>query len=232
MFKHHGLRQRGPMRRTAPVEGGAGGADPTAGGGGAPVVPPAPVPPAGTAPTVPDVLADPAVKAAIAKATSDAEAKARTGSKENARKEAVAEIQAAIAAALGTAPATVDPSALGAELAAARAQNNQLLRERAIGSAARVAGGDEDLVTAWLAHKNQAELKALDPAAADFATKVEALVKAQIEANPKLKAGPAAPVAPVVTPGRQGAASTGTAGGAAEGGRLSLNAALQKQMGL
>lgn len=225
MFKHHGLRHRGPALRTAPVEGSPGGADPTAGGGGAPAAPPAP-----GAPAPADPLKDPAVVAALAKATADAEAKARLGTKENGKKEALEELKNALAPLLGLKPAEVDPAALGAELAAARAANAQLITEAAVGRAARVAGGDEDMVTAWLAHKCGAEMRALDPTAADFAGKVDALVKAQIEANPKLKAGDAAPVAPVVTPGRQGAASTSTAGGANDIARPSLAQAISAQM--
>jgi len=86
------------------------------------------------------------------------------------------------------------------------------------------------MVTAWLAHKCAAEMKALDPAAADFSTKVDALVKAQIEANPKLKAGDPAPAAPPVTPGRQGPAGTSTAAGANDSARPSMAEALKAQM--
>lgn len=224
MFKHRGLRVRGPMLRTAPVEGGAGGADPSAGGGGAPAQP-VPTPPA---PAAASPLDDPAVKAAIAKATADAEAKARLGSKENGKKEALEELKNALGPLLGIAPKDVDPAALGAELATSKALANRLLTERAVEKAARAAGGDEDMVTAWASHKGL--LKGLDPAAADFATKVAELVKAEIEANPKLKAGDVALVVPAVTPGRQGAASTATRTGAGESGRPSLNDALGSAM--
>jgi hypothetical protein len=210
MFKHHGLRTRGPMLRTAPVDGGAGGADPTLGGGGAP---------AATATPPADLLKDPAVQAAIAKATADAEAKARLGTKENGKKEALEELKNALGPILGLKPAEVDPAALGAQLAEARESNAKLMTEVAVGRSARVAGGDEDMVTAWLSHKGL--LKGLDPAAADFADKVDALVKAQIEANPKLKAGDVAPVAPVVTP---------TAAGANDTARPSMTQAIQAQM--
>lgn len=219
MFKHHGLRTRGPLLRTAPVEGGTGGADPTLGGGGAPVTP---------APAAADPLKDPAVQAAIAKATADAEAKARLGTKENGKKEALEELKNALAPILGMKPAEVDPAALGAELAEMKAANAKLVTEAAVGRSARLAGGDEDMVTAWLSHKGL--MKGLDPTAAGFAEKVDSLVKAQIEANPKLKAGDVAPVTPPITPGRQGAASSSTAGGANDGGRPSMTQAIAEQM--
>jgi hypothetical protein len=223
MFKHHGLRTRKPMRRDTPTD-----APPTDGGGSG--TPPAPAPAPTAVPPAADPLQDPAVQAAIRKATADAEAKARTGSKENARKEAITEIQNAIATALGVKPAEVDPAALGAELAKAKEANNKLLTEVAVGRSARVAGGDEDMVTAWLSHKGL--LRDLDPTASDFADKVDALVKAQIEANPKLQAGDPAPVAPMVTPGRQGPASTSTGGGSNDSGRPGMAQAIQEQMAM
>jgi hypothetical protein len=220
MFRHHGLRVRGPMLRDTPPDPGAGGAD----NGGAPV-PPAPAP-GQPAPVNP--LDDPAVKAAIAKATADAEAKARLGTKENGKKEALDELKAALGPLLGLAPKDVDPAALGAELATSKALANRLLAERAVEKAARAAGGDEDLVTAWVAHKGL--LKDLDPGSADFATKVAALVKTEIEGNAKLKAGDAAVTPPVVMPGRQGATSSATGGGAGGTSRLSMHEAIQKAM--
>jgi hypothetical protein len=221
MFKHRGLRTRGPMLRTAPVEGSPGGADPTAGGGGSPTPAAPPAPGA-------DPLKDPAVVAAIAKATADAEAKARLGTKENGKKEALEELKNALGPILGIKPAEVDPAKLGSELAESKAMIARLTTQIAVSDAARTAGGDAEMVTAWLSHKGL--LKDLDPAGADFATKVGDLVKAQIEANPKLKAGDAPPAAPVVTPGRQGAASTSTAGGAQDTARPSMAQAIQAQM--
>lgn len=220
MFKHHGLRTRKPMLRTAPVEGGTGGADPTLGGGGASAAPAA----GGNAPAAPNPLDDPAVKAAIAKATADAEAKARLGTKENGKKEALEELKNALGPILGIKPAEVDPAALGAQLAESKGVIAKLTTDIAVGRAARAAGGDEDMVTAWLAHKGL--LKNLDPAAGDFETKVADLVKTQIEANPKLKASDPAPV----TPGRQGPGSSSTASGAQDTVRPSMAQALAERM--
>lgn len=235
MFKRRsglgGLRIiTGPMRREDPATGGAGGADPAAGGGGgAPAATPpaagtaAPPAPAGT-PAPADVTQTPEFKAAVAQAKADADAKARTGSKDAARNEVLDQI----ATALGIKPKEVDPAAIGAELAKAREENASLKIQIAVGAAARSNGGDEDMVHAWLAHKGK--LKGLDPAAADYSTKVEELVKAEIEANPKLKAaGPAV----AVTPGASGASSTSMGGGAGGSGRVlglgnALNAAMRK----
>jgi hypothetical protein len=166
-----------------------------------------------------DVTQTPEYKAAVAKAAADADAKARLGTAEKARQSVMDEL----ATALGLKPKDVDPAAVGAELAEARKEIVTLRTDAAVSTAARKLGGDEDMVTAWLSHKGK--LKDLDPAASDFAGKVEAIVKAEIEANPKLKS--AAPAAPPAAPGTLGASSTGMAGGAGEGNRtLGLGSAL------
>lgn len=203
----------GPMRREDPATGaGAGGA---ANGGGAPAVPPAPVVPAVPAPVVPvpvDVTQTQEFKAALAKATADADAKARLGTQDKARTAVLDEI----AGALGLKPKDVDPAAVGKELADARVENARLTQQIAVGAAARKAGGDEDMVTAWLSHKGL--LKSLDPTAANYGSEVERIVTEQIKANPKLAAAGAAP-APLV-PGASGPGATGMGGGAGEGGRV------------
>ncbi len=205
----------GPMRREDPATGaGAGGA---ANGGGAPsATPPAPapvVPP--VAPVVPapvDVTQTKEFKDALAKAAADADAKARLGTQDKARTAVLDEI----ATALGLKPKDIDPAQIGKELADTRAENARLQTLIAVGAAARANGGDEDMVTAWLSHKGL--LKDLDPAAADYATRVDAIVKEQVKANPKLAAAGAAP-APLV-PGASGPGSTSMAGGTGEGGRV------------
>lgn len=229
MFKRRsglgGLRiVSGPMRRDDPATGGAGGADASAGGGGAA---PAATPPVATAGATPPVAVDvtttPEFKAALAKAAADADAKARLGTAEKARTSVLDEI----ATALGLKPKDVDPAAVGKELADARVENARLTQLITVGAAARKAGGDEDMVTAWLAHKGL--LKALDPAAADYASKVEAIVVEQIKANPKLAGGTTAP--PPLAPGAQGAAGRGMASGAGAGGAMpSMREAIEKQM--
>lgn len=216
----------GPMRRDDPATGGAGGADPTAGGGGAAPAATPPVVPAATGSTPPvavDVTTTPEFKAALAKAAADADAKARLGTAEKARTSVLDEI----ATALGLKPKDVDPAAVGRELADARVENARLTQLITVGAAARKAGGDEDMVTAWLAHKGL--LKTLDPAAADYASKVETIVTEQIKANPKLAGGTTAP--PPLAPGAQGAAGRGMAGGAGAGSAMpSMREAIEKQM--
>ncbi len=206
----------GPMRREDPATGaGAGGA---ANGGGAPTAtPPAPAPtptpaPAPVVPAPVDVTQTKEYKEALAKAVADADAKARLGTQDKARNAVLEEI----ATALGLKPKDVDPAQVGKELADAREENKRLQTRLAVGSAARANGGDEDMVTAWLAHKGL--LKDLDPAAADYASRVDAIVKEQVKANPKLAAAGATP--PPIVPGASGPGSTGMAGGAGEGGRV------------
>lgn len=217
MFKRRsglgGLRiSVGPMRREDSATGaGAGGA---ADNGGAPATPPAPpaTPPA--VPAVPpvDVTQTKEYKEALAKATADAEAKVRAGTKANAQKE----IFETLAAALGQKPAEINVETIGKELADARAENARLNQQIAVGVAARKAGGDEDMVTAWLAHKGL--LKTLDPAAANFGSEVERIVTQAIKDNPKLAAAAGTP-APLV-PGASGPGSTGMGNGSNEGGRV------------
>lgn len=217
---------RGPMRREDPATGaGAGGTGAAAGGSGgapAPVTPPAPAaPPAAGAPPAVDVTQTPEYKAAVSAAKAEAEAKARTGSKENARNDVLAEI----ATALGLKPKDVDPAQVGAELAAARTENASLKAQLEIGRAARKLDADEDTVAAVLTHKGA--LKDLDPTAADYGTKVEAAVKAAVEANPRLKNTPGAPV---TRPGTNGPASGGMGNGANETARPSLRDAISAAM--
>lgn len=84
-------------------------------------------------------------------------------------------------------------------------ENRTLRVELALGSSARLHGADESLLVAVLAHKG--ELAKLDPAAADFSTKLDALVKATVEANPKLKGGQAPPVSGIPGSGGPGPAA-------------------------
>jgi hypothetical protein len=214
----------GPMRREDPATGaGAGGAGTGAGGGGGapvPVVPPV-APPAPGAPPVVDVTQTPEFKAAVAAAKSEAEAKARTGSKENARNDVLSEI----ATALGLKPKDVDPAQVGQELAAARTENASLKAQLEIGRAARKLDADEDTVAAVLAHKGA--LKDLDPTAADYGSKIEAAVKAAVEANPRLKNTPGTP-AP--RPGTNGPAAGAMGGGANETARPSMREAINAAM--
>jgi hypothetical protein len=227
MFKRRGglggLRiVRGPVLREDPATGaGAGGA--ANGGGGVPPAPaPAPAPAAPPAPVVPpvvDVTQTKEFKDALAKAAADADAKARLGTQDKARTAVLDEI----ATALGLKPKDIDPAQIGKELADTRAENARLQQQIAVGAAARKAGGDEDMVNAWLSHKGL--LSALDPTAANFASEIERIVTEQIKQNPKLAATPAA--APPIVPGASGPGAGGMAGGSGEGGRvLGLGSAL------
>jgi hypothetical protein len=216
---------RGPMRRDDPATGaGAGGTGAAAGGGGgapAPVTPPVAAPPAAGTPPVVDVTQTAEFKAALKQAQADAEAKARTGSKENARNDVLSEI----ATALGLKPKDVDPAQVGQELAAARTENASLKAQLEIGKAARKLDADEDTVAAVLTHKGA--LKDLDPTAADYGAKVEAAVKAAVDANPRLKNTPGTPAR---TPGTSGPAAGGMGNGAGDTARPSMKDAIMAQM--
>jgi len=80
-----------------------------------------------------------------------------------------------------------DAAKLTEQVTAAQAEARTLKVERAIDKAARAHSADEDLLTAVLAHRG--DLAKLDPIADDFAAQVDALVKATVDSNPKLKAG-------------------------------------------
>lgn len=192
-------RHRGPFLRDAPAEGAPGGpTDP----------PPAPVPPVPPAPTPPPAFdpsqLSPEARAYLDAKVREADTKARTGTRDAAAQAAEAKIKDDIAKLLGVKSADVDPAAVAAELAKARDENRAIKVESAVERAARVAGADEDLLVAKLARDGK--LAGLDPAAADFGTKIKALVDEALAANPRLKldatpatppAGGRAPVAPV-----------------------------------
>lgn len=198
-------RWHGPMLRDDPAGSGAPGNGPDS-GGGAPTVTP-PTPPAPPAAFDPNSLS-PEAKAYIAERERLADTKARTTTRDNA----AADARKKLLVELTGGDATLTPEQLAQKLAqsdtttaALQAENRQLLSQIEVGNAARAAGADEALVTAVLSHGGK--LKDLDPAAADFAAKVKALVDAEVSANPRLKLDtvPAVPVAggraPVATHG-------------------------------
>jgi hypothetical protein len=84
----------------------------------------------------------------------------------------------------------LDPAKLTEQLTAKDDTIRTLTIERALDKAARKAGADEDLLDAVLTRKGS--LKELDPSDKDFTKKLDALVKAELDANPKLKATQAA----------------------------------------
>lgn len=185
-----------------------------------------------TAPTVPAVPAEPVVPAVVPPETFDrayveglrreaagyrTKVEAAETAAAAARSEADARVQAVLTAA-GITTGQADPAEVAkqfaaerdtaaAEAAAARKEANALKVENALGKAARAHKADEDLLTAVLAHEGK--LAGLDPAAADFATTLDALVKQTVEGNPKLKAA-------------LGAGTSGAefSGGSGESGRI------------
>jgi hypothetical protein len=94
------------------------------------------------------------------------------------------------AAGIKTADEPLDPAKLTEQLSAKDQAIRDLKVERALDKAARKAGADEDLLDAVLTRKGA--LAGLDPSATDFAQQLDALVKAEVDANPKLKAARAA----------------------------------------
>lgn len=120
---------------------------------------------------------------------------ARTTAKEQAATEARNEILAKLGLKEGDEPLNQEElakqlAAKNTDLTASQETIRTLTIERALDKASRKAGADEDLLAAVLAHKGS--LKDLDPSADDFATKLEAVVKSEVDGNPKLKAARAA----------------------------------------
>jgi hypothetical protein len=185
------------MLRDDPSGAGAPGNGPDNGGG----APAGGQPPA--APPAQPATFDPSSMTPEARAYMDAriraeQEKARTTTRDNA----AAEARRKLLEELSGGDANLTPEQLRQKLTEGdqhaqklAAENRRLAAQLQIGSAARSAGADEQLVTAVLAHGGK--LDALDPAAADFATKVATLVAEAITANPRLKidSGPAVPPA-------------------------------------
>ncbi len=203
-------RQRGPFRRTAPVEPGTGTPD----NGGAPVTPPAPAPAPAAPPAFDPNSLTPEARAWMDEQVRKADEKARTGTRDNAAKQATDEITRKLAEALGVAPKAASPEALSVEIATLKARNAELAQSKAISDACRADAvkADADLVEALLARKGK--LKDLDPDAADFSAKINALVLETVNANPRLKLD-AAPAAPA--PGGSAPVAPMTGGTAGEG---------------
>lgn len=115
-------------------------------------------------------------------------AQARNNAKQQAADQARAEVTKQLAQALGITPAgqAPDPAQLQAQIVE---RESQLKRERVENAAYRAAtrlGADPDALLdsrAFLADAHQ-----LDPASADFTTRLDAAVTAAVTANPKIKA--------------------------------------------
>ena len=111
----------------------------------------------------------------------------------------------AIAKALGGKPDD-DPATVAQKAAeerdAAKAVARNLTVENAVMRAASKHGANADALTD--SRSFMRALDAIDPAAADFATQLEAAITKAVEANPSLKAQGAAPVAPARSGGPVG----------------------------
>lgn len=180
---------------------GAGEAPP------APTTPPVPAPPATPPAPVAENVSDLPQWAQDKLAALNRE---NASTRVNAKQQAADEARAELLRKLGLTKdgeETPDPAKLAADLTAKDAALRTLTVERALDKAARKAGADEDLLAAVLAHKGA--LGKLDPTAADFTTQLEALVKTEVDGNPKLKAARAA-----------GASGVELGGGTGEQGQL------------
>jgi len=221
-------RGRKVYLRTAP---GGPGTEPQA-GSGAPAQPAAPVPTPAAVPAF-----DPANPPAEMKAWLDAErkriaaeegGKARDTARTAAAEAAKADVLKTLAEALGVKPAEVDPAKLAEQLNAAQREVRLAKVDKKVGQACRALGADEDLVGALLERNHRAALAALDPAADDFGAKVEAMVKAEVEKNPRLKLEPEPKPVP---PGGQAPAAGGFQQPPAANQRLPLALAIQRHYG-
>ena len=151
---------------------------------------------------------------------------ARTSAKQQAAQEARDELLTKLGLKDGDKP--VDAEELARQLAAkdtdlsAKDQKIRALTvENALSKAARRAHADEDLLIAVLAHKGT--LNDLDPSEKDFTKKLDALVKAELDENPKLKA--------VLAAGASGADLTGGSGEKRNRSNVTLDGALTSHYG-
>jgi hypothetical protein len=97
-----------------------------------------------------------------------------------------------------------DPVKLAAQLTNQQNETRQAKLDLAVYKAATRAGADEDLLDAVLTRKGS--LAELDPSDKDFTKKLDAVVKAELDANPKLRKARAA-----------GASGSDFSGGSGEG---------------
>jgi len=131
---------------------------------------------------------------ALAKARSDA-GKARVTAKQIAAAEAAEKAKQEMAQQIGKALGLIndddkaDPEKLTVELAARDKQLRQLQVEQAAYKAAAKHNADPDALLDSRGVTDQ--LSKLDPSADDFASQVDAVIKAAVESNPRLKSGQA-----------------------------------------
>lgn len=145
-----------------------------------------------------------------------ADTRKEAGDARVAGKAAAEEAQKALTQSIGKALGLVkddeqtDPAKLTEQLTATQSENKLLKIERAAEKAARKAGAD---VEALLDSRTFAtKLGGLDHAADDFASKLDALVKETVDANPKLKATQAAAASGAEFSGGSGESSTDAGG--------------------
>ncbi len=222
-------RGKGPLLRTAP---GGPGTEPQGGTSAPAATPVAPAVPAATAvaaafdPNSPEVQAY--LKAERAKIAAEEGGKARDTARAAAAEAAKADVLKTLAEAMGVKPADVDPAQLAAQLTAAQSEVRLARVDKEVGRIARIMQADEDLVGALLEKKHRTALAARDPAADDVAAKIEAMVKAEVEGNPRLKLTTAPAAVPA---GGQAPAAPGFQQPPATGQRMGLAAAIQKHYG-
>lgn len=224
------IGRRADGRLIYSIAGGSAPVEPPAAPAAPPAAPPAPAPaptpaaPAGpaapAAPSAtwdgkPESIADPAIRKAYERAIAEA-ANASGKAREDARTAAAREARAALLKELGLVEdpnAAPDPAKLAQQLADERAVGAAAV-ERARDSAIKLA-----VYTGAPAHQGDpaalldsntfmASVKDFDPAAADFATKVDGAIKAAVAANQKLKAGQAPGVSGGQFPGGPGGGGT------------------------
>lgn len=186
-----------PAAPVAPV------VDPSAATPPAPAAtPPAPGAPAAPAAPAEDLWSDPVKAKAeierLRKENGNDRTKAKTDAADAARKEMAQTIGKALGLVQDDTPP--DPAALAATAQAAVAKANAATVELAVFKVAGKHGADP----AELLERRSivAQLEALDPAAADFNTQVDALVKKAVTDNPRLLAQ--APVAGASSPQHPG----------------------------
>lgn len=178
-----------PVTPAAPVAPVAPVSTPTPAAPVTPAVPPvAPVAPASEdISTLP-----PWAQKAITDARAEA-GKSRTVAKQNAAQEAQAAVLKQVAEAMGlpqAADAAPDPAALTAQVAELSSQLRTSQVQTAARTAAATAGANADRLLNSVAFN--AQLGALDPAAADFSTQLTAAITAEVATDPALyRAGPA-----------------------------------------
>jgi hypothetical protein len=199
-----GLNYHGPARRDAPTD-----ADPAQGGAGAGDTTDPATDPAKKPEIKGDLDPDRAARAIQAARDAEKAAKERAQTAEQKHKDALD----AIAVALGLKPdPKTDTAAMAAQTAKERDDANAVARAKTVElevfRRAGKAGGDPDSLLD--SRTFLARLAVLDPAASDFAEKVEAAIKDAIKENPKLAATAAQGGQ---GPARQGTDVTGSSGG-------------------